>query len=275
MVYENEPGVLGESLQNSSHYILQETEFMDPRTIKWILISSPMPVTCIVLVYLYIIYLAGPKFMKNRQPYSLKMFIQCYNVLQVILNFWLVFNGVRRGNPFKAVWRYYDSFDTVFGHNAEELLGIVWWALMLKIFDFAETIMFVLRKKYQQVSGLHVYHHISTVLYVWIFLRYLIHGHIIFMLMLNCTVHVILYSYYFLSACGPKMQQRISPFKKWITIIQMVQLVFITLCGVPGLKIDCDKKGKYLGIITIFNGIANISFFWNFYRKTYKKSKTT
>ncbi|EZA51762.1 Elongation of very long chain fatty acids protein [Ooceraea biroi] len=93
---------------------------------------------------------------------------------------------------------------------------------MLKIFDFAETIMFVLRKKYQQVSGLHVYHHISTVLYVWIFLRYLIHGHIIFMLMLNCTVHVILYSYYFLSACGPKMQQRISPFKKWITIIQMV-----------------------------------------------------
>jgi hypothetical protein len=93
---------------------------------------------------------------------------------------------------------------------------------VIKIFDLSETIVFILRKKYQQISVLHVYHHISTVLYVWIILRYLTHGFAMYILQINAIVHVIMYSYYFLSTYGPEMQRRVSPFKKWITAIQMV-----------------------------------------------------
>lgn len=42
-----------------------------------------------------------------------------------------------------------------------------WLAMCLRMVEFAETIFFVLRKKQNQVSALHVYHHISTFLIVW------------------------------------------------------------------------------------------------------------
>jgi hypothetical protein len=44
--------------------------------------------------------------------------------------------------------------------------------IMLRIIEFIETVMFVLRKKQNQVSPLHVYHHISTVCLLWVFFNY-------------------------------------------------------------------------------------------------------
>ncbi|EZA51806.1 hypothetical protein DMN91_003402 [Ooceraea biroi] len=276
MEYEDESGISGELLQKSSNISQEMSGFMDPRTIKWMLISSSIPITCIILVYLYVIYVAGPRFMKNRQPYSLKMFMQCYNIFQVITNFLLVFNMVTNGRPFTVVWRYCDSFDKICGDNSEKMLGMVWWALILKLIDFIETVVFVLRKKYRQVSVFHVYHHISTAVYVWIILRYLPHGHIMYMLTLNCSVHVIMYSYYFLSTYGSRIQQKISSFKKWLTIIQMTHIVSILLTGLPPslTTIDCDTKGKYLGFVTFVLCSTNLWFFWDFFKKSYKKSKT-
>lgn len=39
---------------------------------------------------------------------------------------------------------------------------------MLKVFELSDTFIFVLRKKYNQASFLHIYHHASTVLLSWI-----------------------------------------------------------------------------------------------------------
>lgn len=94
---------------------------MDIRTIKWTLIPRPEPIISIVLVYLYIIYVAGPRFMKNRQPYSLKIFMQCYNVLQVVVNLWVMLNILMNGNPFAVLWKYCDSIDEMYGHNTEKV----------------------------------------------------------------------------------------------------------------------------------------------------------
>jgi len=101
-------------------------------------------------------------------------------------------------------------------------LEIIWWTLLLKIIDLSETIVFVLRKKDRQISFLHTYHHISTTTYLWLTLRYFIHSFNMIIIMLNSSVHIIMYSYYFLSTFGSNVQQRLLPFKKYITIIQMV-----------------------------------------------------
>lgn len=85
---------------------------------KWPLMSSPMPIISISLVYLYVIYIAAPNFMKNRPPYTLKTFIQCYNVFQVIVNSWLVYIAIMYGKPLAAVWRYCDTFDEIYGANS-------------------------------------------------------------------------------------------------------------------------------------------------------------
>jgi len=48
----------------------------------------------------------------------------------------------------------------------------VWWVLILKITELADTLIFVLRKKHDQVSFLHVYHHTATLLLAWISCKY-------------------------------------------------------------------------------------------------------
>lgn len=52
---------------------------------------------------------------------------------------------------------------------------------MVKILDLLETIFFVLRKKQNQVTFLHVYHHMGMVMGSWIATKYLAGGHVTFL----------------------------------------------------------------------------------------------
>lgn len=47
------------------------------------------------------------------------------------------------------------------------MLNFTWWTWALKAVELLETAFFILRKKYTQVSKLHVYHHTSTFLLGW------------------------------------------------------------------------------------------------------------
>jgi hypothetical protein len=48
-----------------------------------------------------------------------------------------------------------------------------------------------------------------------------------FPIMPNCLVHVIMYTYYLLTAMGPKWQKLIAKYKKYLTVIQMVSFNFL------------------------------------------------
>lgn len=51
--------------------------------------------------------------------------------------------------------------------TAMRMLRFVWYTFLLKMVELVETVFFILRKKYNQVSKLHVYHHVSTFLLAW------------------------------------------------------------------------------------------------------------
>ena len=93
---------------------------------------------------------------------------------------------------------------------------------MLKIVDLIETGVFMLRKKENQITILHLYHHLSTFLIALIFIRYVASGMALFFPPLNCAVHVVMYSYYFLSNIDGPIKQIVLPLKRYITIVQMV-----------------------------------------------------
>lgn len=57
--------------------------------------------------------------------------------------------------------------------QAVRMAGWVWWTMCLKMVELVETVFFVLRKKYNQVSPLHVYHHISTLSIAWLCVKYI------------------------------------------------------------------------------------------------------
>lgn len=124
-----------------------------------------------------------------------------------------------------------------------KILNYTYFTFLLKIVELIETVLFVLRKKENQVSKLHVYHHTSTAMLTWIMVKYIggifliftiigkqlncfiltLGGMILFSVAINCGVHVIMYSYYFMAVFGSAVQKRLESFKKCITVIQMVK----------------------------------------------------
>lgn len=47
------------------------------------------------------------------------------------------------------------------------------WFYLLKLTELLETVFFALRKKFNQVSNLHLYHHVSTLCFAWIGCKFL------------------------------------------------------------------------------------------------------
>ena len=67
---------------------------VDPRTKDWLLVGGPMPLLTILIMYNYFCISAGPRWMKNRQPFDNKYVLIVYNAVQVVFSTWLV-NEVR------------------------------------------------------------------------------------------------------------------------------------------------------------------------------------
>jgi hypothetical protein len=137
---------------------------------SWSFMATPLPMMSLVAIYLCFIYEIGPKFMKHRAPYSLTWIIRLYNVFQVIACAVFVVKIQAEGFTFKKTWKCIPETDI--SEDSLSIFATNWWFLMLRCFEFIETVFFVLKKKQNQISILHVYHHISTAVLLWLFLKY-------------------------------------------------------------------------------------------------------
>ncbi|CAD1475278.1 unnamed protein product, partial [Heterotrigona itama] len=98
-------------------------------------------------------------------------------------------------------------------------------------------------------------------------------GHSTFFGMLNTFVHIVMYSYYFLAAFGPKIQPYLW-WKKYLTALQMVQFILVMVHAFQLLFIECDYPKAFVWWIGM-HAIMFYFLFRDFYVQTYKKSKTT
>lgn len=152
-----------------------------------------------------------------------------------------------------------------------EVLQIVYYTFLLKIFEFLETIFFVLRKKNSQISNLHVYHHVSTAGLVYIGANYYGCELSRFSLMLNSFVHVVMYSYYILAQY--KITLSIAQvIKRYITVIQMVQFSLFLFHAGYLLSHGCDPPIGLL-ITYISNVLLIFYMFYEFYQNAYHAKK--
>ena len=90
---------------------------------------------------------------------------------------------------------------------------------------FSFQIFFILRKKNNQVTTLHVIHHGIMPFSCWIGVKFAPGGHGTFSGLLNTFVHIIMYLYYMIAAMGPNYQKYIW-WKKYLTALQMVLVSF-------------------------------------------------
>lgn len=144
-----------------------------------------------------------------------------------------------------------------------------WWYLMIKLVDLMDTVFFVLRRKQNQITFLHVYHHMSVVLLALLYVRYTFSEHVPILVFLNSFVHVFMYGYYFLAALGPEMQKRLW-WKRYITSMQLLQFVLLLIVMAVALALNCNVN-KTTAIITIFYVSYFLYLFGRFYKRTYKE----
>uniref|UniRef100_A0A1A9VLR8 Elongation of very long chain fatty acids protein n=1 Tax=Glossina austeni TaxID=7395 RepID=A0A1A9VLR8_GLOAU len=144
----------------------------DNRIDGWLLMSSPLNVTLIILAYIVIVRRIGPSVMKNRKAYDLRNTLVVYNVFQIIYNSYLCWVLGSEAQPIGSLMKSDCEIE-----RSDELklqcFGFGWWYLMNKILDFMDTIFMVLRKKNDQITFLHVYHHAIMVLLSWVSMKYL------------------------------------------------------------------------------------------------------
>ncbi|XP_024942674.1 elongation of very long chain fatty acids protein AAEL008004 isoform X2 [Cephus cinctus] len=203
-----------------NHYMIEKA---DVRTNDWFLIHSPIPLGLILISYLYFVLGCGPRYMKNRQPLSLKTYIKYYNIFQIVVNALLVYYVATSG------WTTHINFGCVpFDYGTDpisiRLTHVIYWTFIVKIIDLSETAVFIFRKKNNQISGLHLYHHVTTCLFAWLSCKYWTSYMGSLTLLINCGVHVIMYTYYLLSSTGkPSIQGVLKVIKPYITIVQMVR----------------------------------------------------
>ncbi|RVE47297.1 hypothetical protein evm_008034 [Chilo suppressalis] len=152
------------------------------------------------------------------------------------------------------------------------LLDLGWWYFFAKFTELLDTVFFVLRKKNNQVTFLHVYHHVIMALYSWSYLKFAAGGEGAILALLNSMVHVFMYTYYLLSGFGPRFQKYLW-WKKYVTTMQLIQFVMMLFyCAWTHFSPRCQYNSSFTyfisGNITIF-----LFLFLNFYSKSYKGKK--
>ncbi|XP_016772517.1 elongation of very long chain fatty acids protein AAEL008004 isoform X4 [Apis mellifera] len=215
----------------------------DQRTTNWFMMSSPFPTLFICLSYVYGVKVLGPKLMENRKPFQLKNVLIVYNLFQMVFSAWLFY----------------------------EMVHACWWYYFSKFTEFMDTIFFVLRKKNDHVSILHVIHHGCMPMSVWFGVKFTPGGHSTFFGLLNTFVHIVMYTYYLLAAMGPKLQPYLW-WKKYLTVFQMIQFVAVMIHAFQLLFIDCNYPKAFVWWI----GLHATMFFFlfnEFYQQSYQQKK--
>ncbi|KAH8337133.1 hypothetical protein KR059_000955, partial [Drosophila kikkawai] len=240
---------------------------VDPEQLAFL--ASPWPTAIILATYLLFVLKVGPWLMADRKPFNLRGFIKAYNILQILYNGSIVVSTsyilfVRR--PYKLSCPITMPLD----HELKDVERLISNAYTInKFVDLVETVIFVLRKKDRQVSFLHIFHHISMVLYVYLYTTLNgPGGPSAPMMLMNVIVHTIMYTYYFLSSISPAVQASLW-WKKYITIAQLIQFGGLMVFCIQMLaQSDCQAPRFVSYVIGALSASFTVMF-GKFYYRTY------
>ncbi|KAM7118282.1 very long chain fatty acid elongase 4 isoform X2 [Ciconia boyciana] len=253
--------------ESSLGWLPEQSEYK--RVDDWPLMQSPFPTLTISTIYLLTVWL-GPKWMKTREPFQLRFLLVVYNFGMVLLNFF-IFKELflsSRARGYSYVCQTVDYSDNVY---EVRIAAALWWYYVSKGIEYLDTVFFILRKKFNQISFLHVYHHFTMFTLWWIGIKWVAGGQAFFGAQMNAFIHVIMYMYYGLAACGPKFQKYLW-WKRYLTILQLVQFHVTIGHTALSIYIDCPfPKWMHWGVI--FYAVTFILLFGNFYYRTYKLPK--
>lgn len=200
----------------------------DPKTADWPLVATPWPTIALIGMYLFVVKV-GPKIMETRKAYNLREVLIVYNFALLLLSAWMMYEFIASVLDIPNFSYTCEPVHYVRGDarlNRLARICYIYW--LSKFVEYFESFFFILRKKNNQLSFLHVYHHAGMSILFWMVSKYVAGGVSYFAAAINSFVHVVMYAYYGLAAISPQMQ----PYLWWkahITKLQLEVLLFLVL----------------------------------------------
>ncbi|KAM9822406.1 elongation of very long chain fatty acids protein 7a isoform X2 [Syngnathus typhle] len=244
----------------------------DSRTENWLFMASPIVQNIIIMAYIYFVISLGPRIMEKRKAFDLKGVLVVYNFSVVALSLYMCYEFVMSGWGTGYSFRC-DLVDYSDSPQAIRMAETCWLYYFSKFIEMLDTVFFVLRKKNSQVTqALYLWPWFP---FTWFLTVYFTPpgGMGTFHAVLNCVVHVIMYTYYGLTALGPKYQKYLW-WKKYLTTIQLIQFVMVTTHISQYFFIqDCAYKFPIFIYIIGLYGLIFLFLFLNFWYHAYTKGK--
>eukprot|EP01108_Squamamoeba_japonica_P001992 TRINITY_DN1905_c0_g3_i2.p1 TRINITY_DN1905_c0_g3~~TRINITY_DN1905_c0_g3_i2.p1 ORF type:complete len:293 (-),score=93.36 TRINITY_DN1905_c0_g3_i2:100-936(-) len=234
----------------------------DERVLSWPLMSTPYPTIAVSVGYVFVVFLLL-RVMSTRTAFSLKPVVLLHNLFLVALSLYMGVEIAR--NAYNLNYSFVCN-KVQRGDDGNDLANVLYIFYLSKAYEMIDTMLMCLRKKTAQVSFLHVYHHLMTFLLWWIGIYFVPGGDSYMSAMINCFVHVVMYSYYFFSALGFRVW-----FKKYITQMQLIQFFIGVVHCVLGVVYDCGREFAWMYKANALYMTSFIILFGSFYINSYGK----
>jgi len=222
-------------------------------------LMNPFHVVLIIFGYLFMIVVGRLVMDRKKEPFSPFTIQVVHNAFLVVVSAYMAIECIRQAffvNHMKIVGNSMDS-------SATGLARIVWIFYFSKIIEFGDTFIMILKKNYRQISFLHVYHH-TTIFFIWWMVTFYGPGGEAFQsVILNSTVHVVMYLYYFTSSLQilEGFRNRV---KHYITFMQITQFMIMLVQSIYNLLFAPDGYQRFLSLTLFWYMLTLLALFFNF-----------
>ena len=251
------------------------------------MMSTPWPSLAIVIGYFYFVKIAGPSMMKSKKAVDVKYMMIIYNITMIFVSAWMTIEAFLVTKFTYRAWSCQESQRIYYSSDPQDQLlnrrmfFVAYVFYFSKYIEFSDTVFMVLRKKNQQITKLHVIHHSTVPLSVWIALKFAPVFLNLWFPLLNSFVHTLMYSYYCLTSAqgffSPSMRVKIQNFKPWITRVQIIQFILIILhCAfhtIVSMGINSCLVPKAYLVPNFLNAFLFLVLFTNLYLQSYVYKK--
>lgn len=241
----------------------------DPRLHKSALMGGgPWQMLALTATYLLTVTWFGPQMMRRRKPIEGLMWpIRLYNLFMVLFNAYLFASLSAKLSFGFGCW---GCGEKPMRRLDNEGLRLWELALLSRYFDFFDSIFFIARKKFSHLSLLHVSHHALVPSIFWFAGKLEPTPSVAFAGYINLSVHVIMYSYYFLSTFT-----KLRPYLWWKRYLTKIQIAQFCIHLVHGLQIVYWPYCQYhfMTYVQVVFSISYIILFGNFYIRSYLKER--